>query len=117
MDKVFIGDISNNYKYAQFGSNYIDLYNTDILYANNTYNYYRVYFYDNTFLYTTGVNQRGNYSATQYLQEIPVTNDIRYRRDFPDIMLMVLVYLVIGIWLLNLITSGFKKGGVLHGLL
>lgn len=117
MDKIYIGDIDTSYKYANFGSNYIDFYNSSQLVANHDYNYYRVYFYDNTFLYTTGVNSRGSYVATQYLQEVPVTNDFRYRRDFPSIMLLFFIYVIIGLWLLNLITSGFRKGGVLHGLL
>lgn len=117
MDKIYIGEINSNYKYAQFGSNYIDLYNTSVLRANNTYEYYRVYFYDNTFVYTSGTNQRGSYSNDVYLQEVPVTNDLRYRRDFPMVILTIFIYLIIAIWLLNLITSGFRKGGVLHGLL
>lgn len=117
MDKVFIGDINSDFKYAQFGSNYIDLYNTSVLRANNTYEFYRVYFYDNTFVYQNSYNQRSSYSSDVYLQEIPVTNDLRYRRDFPNVMLIIFIYLVIAIWLLNLITSGFRKGGILHGLL
>lgn len=117
MDKIYIGDIPDNYQYAQFGSNYIDLYNTSELHANNTYDYYRVYLYDNQFLYTTGFNQRGSYSTTAYLQQVPVTNDIRYRRDFNNILVMVFIYLIIGLWLLNLMTSSFRKGGIFHGLL
>lgn len=117
MDPFYISEIPLTYKYAIFNNGYIDLYEVGELHANNTYHYYRVYLYDNTFIYTQGENVRGAYSNVQYLQEIPVTNNVVYRRDFPMIILTCFIYLVIGIWLLNFMTSFVKKGGLLSGLL
>ena len=117
MDKLFIGEIPNSYKYAIFNNYYIDLYEVGALEANHTYHFYRIYLYDNVFLYTQGENSRGNYQTTQYLQEIPVTNNITYRRDFPNIILMLFIYLIIALWVFNFMTSIVKKGGLFNGLL
>lgn len=117
MDKFFIGDIDSSYCYAQFGQYYIDLYNTNELTPNNSYDYYRVYLYDNQFMYSTGVNTRNNYSSVVYLDNIDVTNDIRYRRDFPSIILMWFIYIIIALWVFNFMTNIIKKGGLLNGLL
>ena len=117
MDKLFIGDISTEYKYAQYGSYYIDLYNTDRLRANNTYTYKRVYLYDNYFTYDTLTRTIGQYSNDTYLHEIPVSQELYYRRDFPEIIIMWFIYIIVALWLFNLMTSGFRKGGLLHGLL
>lgn len=117
MDKLYIGEIPSSYCYAIFNNGYIDLYQVGELHANNTYHYYRVYLYDNVFLYTQGENVRGQYTQTQYLQEIPVSNDVVYRRDFPMIILTCFIYLIIGLWVFNFMTSMVKKGGLLNGLL
>lgn len=117
MDKLYTGEIPDSYCYAIFNNGYIDLYNTDRLQPNNTYQYYRVYLYDNTFLYTMGENVRGQYTQVQYLQEIPVTSDVVYRRDFPMIILTCFIYLIIGLWVFNFMTSIIKKGGLFNGLL
>ena len=77
MDKLYTGDIPQDYKYARFGSNYIDLFNQQTLH-NNVYNYYRVYLYDDLFIYA-----QDTYTASQYqtvtLPEITVTNDWHYK--------------------------------------
>lgn len=53
MDTIYTGDIPSSYNNAIFGSNYVDLYNTNYISANSSVTYYRVYFYDNTFVYDT----------------------------------------------------------------
>lgn len=117
MDKLFIGDISTDYKYAQYGSYYIDLYNTNRLRANQTYNYKRVYLYDNYFVYDDLSRTIGQYSQDTILPEIPVSQELYYRRDFPHIITMWFIYMIVALWFFNLMTSAFKKGGLLHGLL
>lgn len=114
MDVLYIGDIPQEYHFAVFGSNYIDLYNTPNLIG--TLNYYRVYLYENAFYYDfrqTTYNQY--YSSTA--AEIKVTNDKMYRRDFPSIMFMSVIFIMIIILLFNMVSSVFKKGGVFSGLL
>lgn len=116
MDTLYIGNIPSEYCYADFGSDYIDLYNTNVLQPNNTYTYYRVYLYDNAFFYEDLYITRSSYSSNIYLDKIDVTDNIRYRRDFPDICSTIFIYCILFIFLVNLVTSSIKKGGMLGGL-
>lgn len=115
MDNVYIGDIPNTYHYARFGSNYIDLFDRKTLH-NGTYNYYRVYLYDNLFVYDTGY-----YSVSQYqtvdLADVPVSNNFMERKDIDAIFLVVFIFCLFFVFLTNLFTSIVKKGGVFGGLL
>lgn len=117
MDKLYIGEIPSSYKYAIFNQYYIDLYESGELLANHTYHFYRIFLYDNVFLYTQGENVRSNYVTTQYLQEIPVSNELTYRRDFPSIILCWFIFIIVGLWVFNFMTNIVKKGGLLNGLL
>lgn len=114
MDTIYIGDIPKEFHFARFGTGYIDLFNTDTLVNNRTYTYYRIYMYDNLFAYSVG-STTGSYSS-QTLQNVNVSDNKVYRRDFGDICIMVALLLGFGLWLLNLITSVIRKGGVLGGL-
>lgn len=115
MDTLFIGDIPSEYHYAQFGNGYIDLYNTDILH-NNTYTRYRVYTNAGGFYYDVSSVQVGTFSTT-YCTDIKVSNNACYRFDYPNILLMTLIFAVFGVWLFNIITSLIRKGGLFGGLL
>lgn len=115
MDKLYIGDIPSDYHYALFNSNFVDLFNTSNL-TNGTYQYYRVYLYDNFFAYDTGTRQFSQYNYT-YATDIDVTDDIRFRRDFPDIAQTVFLYVLLFVFLVNLVTSSIKRNGLLGGLL
>lgn len=117
MDTLYIGDIPSEYHYAQFNNYYIDLYNTNVLQANHTYQYYRIYLYDNQFMYESLSRQIGSYSSNTYLESVRVTDNVRYRRDFPDIALTIFLYILLFIFLVNIVTSSIKKGGLLGGLL
>lgn len=70
--------------------------------------------YDNLFEYSVDTISGSYYSQT--LQDVKVSNNKVYRRDFGDICIMVSLMVGFGIWLLNLITSSIRKGGVLGGL-
>ena len=115
MDTLYIGDIPEEYHFARFGSDYIDLFNTDILVYNQNYTYYRIYMYDNLFTYSVDSISGSYYNQT--LQDVNVSNNIVYRRDFGDICIIVALMVGFGVWLLNLMTSIIRKGGVLGGLL
>lgn len=114
MDKLYIGNIPNDYHYAVFSNDSITLYNKSS--ANNEIlDFYRIYNNDRGFYYTTGATQFGYYT-TQF-QDIEVTDNYLYRRDFPDILFCVVVFSLFFIFLLNIFTSIFRKGGALSGLL
>lgn len=114
MDKLYIGDIPKEYCYARFSDGHIDLYKNAEL--TGVQDFYRVYLYDNTFQYehlTTTYTQYNQTIATY----VSVTDDWHYRRDMPSIMFMSVVEVCIIVILFNIVTSVFKKGGLLHGLL
>lgn len=114
MDTIYIGDIPEQFHYARFGNNYIDLFDTNHLNNNQTYTYYRIYMYDNLFEYDVRTQQGGYYS--EILQDVSVSQNKVFRRDFGDICIIVALMVGFGVWLLNLMTSIIRKGGVLGGL-
>lgn len=114
MDKLYIGDIPKEYHFARFNSNYIDLYKNQNL--EGYQDFYRLYLYDNQFMYehlSTTYSQYNTTSATS----IDVSDNWYYRRDMPSIMFMSVVQVCIIVILFNIVTSVFKRGGLLHGLL
>lgn len=115
MDKLFIGDIPTEYHYARFGNGYIDLYNTNTLH-DNVYTYYRIYTNNNGFYYTINSATYNQY-YTEYATDVDVTQDICYRSDFPNIMIMTFLFVLFGVFLFNIVSSLIRKGGVLGGLL
>lgn len=115
MDTLYIGDIPNTYKYAVFNNNYIDLYNEPILH-NNTYDYYRIYTNYDYFLYSKNSATYSNYQ-TQYTTELKITDNPCYRKDFAQICIILFIIVFFAIFLLNIITSSVKRGGVLGGLI
>lgn len=114
MDTLYIGDIPKEYHYARYNSYFIDLYKTPTL--QGTLDYYRVYLYDNFFNYQHLQTTYNPYNET-VATSINVTDDYLYRRDFPSIMFMSFIYILLFVFLLNLVTSVFKKGGIFSGLL
>lgn len=114
MDTLYIGDIPLEYHYAVFSDNYITLYNQPSGY-NETLSYYRVYTTNNGFYYSTGQTYFGRYE-TQYFTSIDVSNDWIYRSDIDKIFVCCFIIFLMFIWLFNIVTSVFKKGGVFGGL-
>lgn len=115
MDKLFIGDIPEQYHFARFGNGYIDLYDTQVLH-NGSYNFYRVYTNNNGFYYSFNTANYSQY-ITEYANPIEVTDNVCYRTDFDSILIITLIFSVFGIFLFNIITSLINKGGLLGGLL
>lgn len=114
MDTLYIGDIPSSYKYAQFSNDYVTLYDKPS-FRNETATYYRIYFNTNGFFYSSGTQTFGN--TTSYYTEVPVSNSVLYREDFGTIC-SVSFFMIFGIvFLVNIVTSMFKKGGLLGGLL
>lgn len=117
MDKLYIGDIPSDYHFASFGNNYIDLYNVSTLSPNRTYEYYRVYMYDNYFCYEKKTNSTGSYYNIVTFTSVDVTNNRLYRRDFSNVCIISFVMVFFFVFLFNIITSCIRKGGLLGGLL
>lgn len=113
-DTIYVGNIPKDYKYARFNSNYIDLFKQPNL--EGVLDYYRIYMYNNLFEYehmSTTFSQMNSTTA----KLVNVTDDFRYRRDFPSICFVALLNILIILVIVNLITSVFKKGGLLSGLI
>lgn len=115
MDTLYIADIPKEYHYARFNSNYIELFDRPSA-VNTTLTSYRLYNYNNTYLYTTQQVQFSNYNTT-YFTDVKVSNEWQYRGDFPLILTALFVCMVGLIAITNLATSFIKKGGVFGGLL
>lgn len=114
MDKLYIGDIPKEYCYARFSDNHIDLYkNLELI---GVQDFYRIFMYENSFQYEHLTTTYSQYNQT-VASFVDVTDDWHYRRDMPSIMFMGVVEVCILVILFNIVTSVFKKGGLLHGLL
>lgn len=114
MDKLYVGDIPKDYHYAVFSDNHIDLYNQNIA-QNIDLPYYRIYLNYPSFVYSRGINHFGAYSSTTF-QNIEVTDKWYYRKDSFNILFFSLCFIIGTLWIINLFTSIFKKGGLLSGL-
>lgn len=109
--------IGEDYIYIVPSNDYYDLYNTIVIEPNRSYTYYRFYYDLDNDLYTTNTRNGNNYN-TQILNAITVqpTHNYIYRKDFADICIVSFIICFCIVLLLNIITSIFKKGGVLSGL-
>lgn len=108
MDKFYLDkDIPSNYKYFDFHNDYVDVYNKPSFY-NETTTVYRIYYSISPNTYYSYTRTFGNYNNTTFI-EYPVTHDICYRSDFPQICFTSLTFIIVFIFLINIITSVFKK--------
>ena len=115
MDTIYIGDIPSDYHYATFGSDYITLYNQPSGY-NSTLPYYRIYYNYDNFVYSTGFTTFSSYNRTDFT-DVSVSNSWWYRGDLDAILTCVFIISIFFVFIFNIITSCFKKGGVFGGLL
>lgn len=114
MDTLYVGNVPENYKYARFNDNSIDLFDVDTLEDGEIYLYYHIPLYDNYFAYNIDFLS-SNENVT--LTEVNTTKNICYRRDFGGICNISFAFVLFGVVLVNIVTSIIRKGGVLGGLL
>lgn len=114
MDVLYTGSIPKEYHYVVWGSDYITLYNRPNA-QNISLPYYRIYFNAPGFYYSQGITTFGQFQQTTF-QDIQVTDKWYYRKDNLNILLFTISITVATIWLVNIFTSIFKKGGLLSGL-
>lgn len=111
-DVIYIGEIPEEYCYARYSDGHIDLFKEANLSGVQTF--YRIYMYDNSFQYEF---LSTTFDTPVVATQVQVSNDYLYRRDMPSIMFMSIVYVAIIVLCFNLVSSIFKKGGILSGLL
>lgn len=114
-DILYIKDIPNQYHYADYSEYYVDLYNQPSA-RNETLKYYRIYFNVSPGTYIEGTRTFGSYNTT-YFDNIEVSNSWWYRNDLDVILVSVLCISLFFIFLFNIFTSIFRKGGLFGGLL
>lgn len=114
MDVLYTGSIPSEFHYAVWGSDYVTLYNRPSA-QNITLPYYRIYFNAPGFYYSEGSTQFSQYNTTTF-QNIEVTDKWYYRKDNLNILMFTFIICLSTIWLVNVFTSIFKKGGLLGGL-
>lgn len=110
--------IGDDYKYIVPSGDYYDVYNTNYLEPNQTYNYYRFYNNLDQDMYIQQQRQTSQYNyGWLTCIEIQPQHDYIYRKDYPSIVSTSFIICCCIVLLLNLMTSVIKKGGVLSGLL
>lgn len=114
MDYLYVGDIPTEFSYAVYGSNYVTLYAQSSA-RNEVLPYYRVYLNYNGFYYSSGTTTFGNTTTT--FDPIKTTNNWLYRSDIDKIFVVSFICILLFIFIFNIVTSVFKKGGVFGGLL
>lgn len=115
MDNIYVGnDISFDYHYAIFGNGYVDLFNN--LHPKLNDEFYRIYFYPNKQFYYEHRFADENYSYV-VAQNVNVSNKIYYRQDFFEISFCFCAGFLALLFIINIVTSVIRKGGVLGGLL
>lgn len=82
----------------------IPKYNTDVE--------FRDYFYTSNYLYQDGIQSFSNYSTLPIcLDSSVLTTDYQYRNDYPDILIIFIIYAFICVYLpIKIIMKLFKKG-------
>ena len=113
-DVLFVGPIPKEYHYCVWSSDYVTLYNRPDA-QNITLPYYRIYFNAPGFHYSRGTQTFSQYQATTF-QDINVSDKWYYRKDSLNILMFTFIIGLCTLWLVNLMTSIFKKGGLLGGL-
>ena len=109
---IFLPKEYMNYKYMlNCTADYIDLFDTPILYANRTYNYIRVYTNREGFVQER-VQTNNNYYNTTTLTEVNVSNSFFARRDCADICITSFAFLFVLILIFNCITEFISRGGL-----
>lgn len=80
---------------------------------NISYNY-RDYYINSSYIYRDGTGQWNNYSTLPIcLDSDIITNDIYYRLDFPNILIMFLIINIFGIYLpIKIFSKLIFKGGL-----
>lgn len=111
MDTLFTGNIPKNYKYIYLKDNYIYLFS--IPQANNEIvDCYKI---DNKgqFLYCKDTFQA---EGLINFEKVNVTNKHYYRTDYTNVLICSLIIAFALVFILNIITSFVKRGGLLSGL-
>lgn len=114
-DKIYIPDgVPDGYIYGSISNYYVDLFNKQS-FQNETATYYRVYYGYSSGLVSQYTRSFSGYNPTTY-EQLPVSRSVFDRPDFINILTITLLLTVCGLWLVNLITSFIRKGGVFGGL-
>ena len=67
---------------------------------NNTDYQYRDYYLESNYIYKDGQGTWSQYSTLPIcLENSVITNDIYYRNDLPDILIIFMVLCIFGIWI------------------
>lgn len=115
-DKLYLPtSIPDGYNYAVYSNGYITLYNQPSA-QNETLTYYRIWYGYSDGLVSSGQTSFSSYSRT-YFDYINTSRDVFDRPDFVNICTITFILCFFGVWLFNVMTSFFRKGGVLSGLI
>lgn len=118
MSKFYVPQgIGSDYKYIVPSGDYYDLYNTTYINPNESVQYYRFYNSIDVDLYTTNYRTAGYTGTILNYIEIEPTSDYWCRPDYPSILECVLILTLGFLFLINVFTSLFRKGGLFGGII
>ena len=121
MDKLYVPDyIGLDFKYVVFKENGdIELYQQEYYDQPGQYIYWKLYANNQNKILTDSfgfVVQEGQTKDIAYSHDIELSHKWYDRPDMLNILCVFCCVSVVTLWLTNLFTSIFKKGGVLSGL-
>lgn len=121
MDKIYVPDyIDLDYKIAVFKDNgNIELYQKESYTEPGVYRYWVLYANSQNKIITDTFGfyvQEGQTKTINYAHDIEVSHKWYDRPDCLNILLFTLIITISTIWITNIFTSVFKKGGLLGGL-
>lgn len=122
MEKLYVPDyIDLNFKYAVFKDNGdIELYEKEFYDKAGQYRYWILYANNQNKILTDSfgfVIQEGQTKDIAYAHDIELSHKWYDRPDCFNILFFSCVIMLVVIFCFNIITSVFKKGGLLSGLL
>lgn len=113
-DVLYISDIDNSYHFVDFSDDCIFLYNQPNAEKNEVLECYKIYYKISPDTYEkTYETMQEDTMFTDY----KVSNSFWARKDIGQFSVLLLTVFFIGIFLINIITSCVKKGGIFGGLL
>lgn len=111
MDTLYTGNIPKDYKYIYLKDGYIYIFNKSYI-ENETLNCYKI---DNNNGFIYCFDSFSSDSLIQF-EKVNVTNKHYYRTDYCNILFCSISISIILIWIFNICTSIYKRGGILSGL-
>lgn len=113
-DVLYISDIDNSFHFVNFSDDCILLYNQPTAEKGEVVECYKIYYKISPDTYVKSYETMQEDTTFNYYN---VSNSFWARKDIGQFSVLLLTVFFIGIFLINIVTSCVKKGGIFGGLL